>query len=227
MKRINELLSSLNIVPHQLSLYKTAFTHPSYNGEAKTHHHDYERLEFMGDGVVNFIVADLIFRTYPDKQEGVMSKIRASLVRGESLAKYARTLHLGDYILLSHGLQLNGGNDSSKVLENVFEAFMGALYMDQGFEFTYQMIRSLFEKDVQEFDESIITDYKTNLQEEMQTDKRGVVHYEIVEQSGPAHAPNFVAEVYFNGICLGRGQASSKKEAEQMAAKDALSKKAV
>ena len=136
-------------------------------------------------------------------------------------------MHLGDYILLSHGLQLNGGNDSSKVLENVFEAFMGALYMDQGFEFTYQMIRSLFEKDVQEFDESIITDYKTNLQEEMQTDKRGVVHYEIVEQSGPAHAPNFVAEVYFNGICLGRGQASSKKEAEQMAAKDALSKKAV
>ena len=227
MKRINELLSSLHIVPHQLSLYKTAFTHPSYNGEAKTHHHDYERLEFMGDGVVNFIVADLIFRTYPDKQEGVMSKIRASLVLGESLAKYARTLHLGDYILLSHGLQLNGGNDSSKVLENVFEAFMGALYMDQGFEFTYQMIRSLFEKDVQEFDESIITDYKTNLQEEMQTDKRGVVHYEIVEQSGPAHAPNFVAEVYFNGICLGRGQASSKKEAEQMAAKDALSKKAV
>lgn len=227
MKKIEELLASLHIKPKQISLYETAFTHPSYNGEAKTHHHDYERLEFIGDSIVNFVVADLIFRIYKDKQEGIMTKIRASLVRGESLARNARKLNLGDYILLGHGLQLSGGQDSSKVLENVFEAFMGATYMDQGFSFTYELLRSIFEEDIIHFDESIIIDYKTNLQEEMQTDKRGTVHYEIVEQKGPAHAPIFVAEVYFNGICLGRGSASTKKEAEQMAAKDALSKKAV
>lgn len=103
----------------------------------------------MGDSIVNFVVADLIFRNFPNRQEGDMTKIRASLVRGESLAKHARALHLGDYILLSHGLQLNGGSDSSKVLENVFEAFMGATYMDQGFDFTYQLLRSLFIVDIQ------------------------------------------------------------------------------
>ena len=226
MKNINELLKNLHIHPNQISLFETAFTHPSYNGEAKTQHHDYERLEFMGDSIVNFVVADLIFRNFPNRQEGDMTKIRASLVRGESLAKHARALHLGDYILLSHGLQLNGGSDSSKVLENVFEAFMGATYMDQGFDFTYQLLRSLFIVDIQNFDESTMVDYKTSLQEEMQMDRRGVVQYKIVEQSGPAHAPIFVAEVYFNCLCLGRGHASTKKEAEQLAAKDALSKKA-
>ena len=160
MKNINELLKNLHIHPNQISLFETAFTHPSYNGEAKTQHHDYERLEFMGDSIVNFVVADLIFRNFPNRQEGDMTKIRASLVRGESLAKHARALHLGDYILLSHGLQLNGGSDSSKVLENVFEAFMGATYMDQGFDFTYQLLRSLFIVDIQNFDENQMNNYK-------------------------------------------------------------------
>lgn len=227
MKPLHELLQPFAITPKQLSLYDTAFTHPSYNGEVNTHHQDYERLEFIGDSVVNFVVADLIYRTYPTMQEGQMTKIRASLVQRDSLAKYARHLHLGEHILLSSGLKHTGGCDSHKILEDVFEAFMGAVYLDQGFDPTYRMLTHIFLTDVQNFDESQLTDYKTRLQEEMQADKRGTVHYEIVHTRGPAHAPVFEAEVYYNEICLGRGSASSKKEAEQMAAKDALQKKAV
>ncbi len=227
MKPVKELLKSLAIDPHDFSLFETAFIHPSFNGEANTQHHDYERLEFIGDSAVNLMVADLIFRHYPTKQEGIMTKMRARLVCTDSLAKHARKINLGEYIILSHGLQQSGGLDSPKILENVFEAFIGAMYIDQGFMLTYQLITKLFKDDVINFDETLITDYKTCLQEEMQSDKRGTVHYEIVETRGPAHAPIFVAEAYYNGICLGRGSASSKKEAEQQAAKDALSKKAV
>lgn len=227
MKPLRDVLAPFQIVPKQTHLYETAFTHPSYNGEANTHHQDYERLEFIGDSVVNFIVADLIYHTYPSMREGQMTKIRASLVQREALAKYARELHLGEHILLSSGLKHTGGYDSHKILEDVFEAFMGAVYLDQGFEPTYRMLTNIFLTDIQNFDENQITDYKTRLQEEMQADKRGIVHYEIVSTKGPAHAPTFEAEVYYNDICLGRGSASSKKEAEQMAAKDALQKKAV
>ncbi len=227
MKPINDLLRALDIIPNDLSLFETAFIHPSFNGEANTRHHDYERLEFIGDSAVNLIIADLIFRHYPTKQEGIMTKMRARLVCSESLATHARKIHLDEYIILSHGLQQHGGLDSPKILENVFEAFVGAMYIDQGFTITYQKVESLFADDIINFDETLITDYKTCLQEEMQTDKRGTVHYEIVDVKGPAHAPIFVAEAYFNGICLGRGTASTKKEAEQRAAKDALSKKAV
>lgn len=226
MKPIKQLLDVLGIVPHNLSLFETAVIHPSFNGEANTRHHDYERLEFIGDSTINLIVADLIFNHYPMKQEGIMTKMRARLVCSDSLAKHAKKIHLDEYIVLGHGLQQQG-EISNKILEDVFEAFFGAMYIDQGFSVAHEKVSSLFVDDVVNFDETLITDYKTCLQEEMQADKRGTVRYEIVETYGPAHAPIFVAEAYYNDICLGRGTASSKKEAEQRAAKDALSKKAV
>jgi ribonuclease-3 len=227
MKEISSLLKELNINVNDASLFEVAFTHPSYNGEANTTHHDYERLEFLGDSVVNFVVATLIYNHYPSKQEGIMSKMRARLVCTESLSSKAKKLNFTPYVLVGSGLKLNENTASQKILENVFEAFMGALYLDQGFAFVCEFLNHIFIDDVINFDEDVITDYKTSLQEEMQTDRRGTVQYRVVESYGPAHAPTFVVEVYFNDICLGRGIGSSKKEAEQKAAKDALTKKAV
>lgn len=227
MKEISSLLKELNINVNDASLFEVAFTHPSYNGEANTTHHDYERLEFLGDSVVNFVVATLIYNHYPSKQEGIMSKMRARLVCTESLSSKAKKLNFTPYVLVGSGLKLNENTASQKILENVFEAFMGALYLDQGFAFVCEFLKKVFIDDVINFDEDVITDYKTSLQEEMQTDRRGTVQYRVVESYGPAHAPTFVVEVYFNDICLGRGIGSSKKEAEQKAAKDALTKKAV
>lgn len=227
MKEINSLLKELQIEVNDISLFEVAFTHPSYNGEVKTTHHDYERLEFIGDGIVNFVVAELIYHHYPLKQEGMMSKMRARLVCTESLSRHAKSLNLGDYVLVGSGLKMGDNTSSNKILENVFEAFMGALYLDQGFMRVKDFLANIFINEIINFDEDLITDYKTSLQEEMQTDRRGTVQYRVVENYGPAHAPTFVVEVYFNDICLGRGVGTSKKEAEQKAAKDALTKKAV
>lgn len=223
---LKEFLNSLNIYPNDLTLYEIAFTHSSYNGDVKTHHHDYERLEFIGDSVVNFTVADLIYKNYKNTQEGLMTKIRAALVQSNSLSNYARKLGLEKYILIGNGLKQSGGV-SSKILEDVFEALTGAIYEDLSIEVAYDYLKNIFLDDIINFDPSKFTDYKTRLQEEMQTDKRGNVTYHVIEQTGPSHNPQFVVEVQFNGVRLGHGVASSKKEAEQLAAKDALNKKAV
>ena len=227
MKKINSLLEELKLNVNTISLFEVAFTHPSHNGEVNTTHQDYERLEFVGDSIVNFIVAELIYKYHPDKQEGTMSKMRARLVCTESLSRHAKKLNFGDYILVGSGLKISESTSSLKIFENVFEAFIGALYLDLGFNKVREFITNLFIDEIKNFDEDLITDYKTSLQEEMQTDRRGTVQYKVVESLGPAHAPTFVVEVYFNDICLGRGVGSSKKEAEQKAAKDALTKKAV
>ena len=225
-KDLKDFLKSLNIIPNDLSLYEMAFTHSSYNGQMKTQHHDYQRLEFIGDSVVGFAVADLIYKTYSSSQEGIMTKIRATLVQSNSLANYATKLGLKQFIKIGYGLQQSGGI-SNKILEDVFEAFVGAIYLDQSIEKAYKFVKCVFMEDIINFKMEDIHDYKTKLQEEMQSDNRGNVTYKIVDQQGPSHSPVFVAEVYFNDVKLGRGIATSKKEAEQLAAKDALTKKAV
>lgn len=223
---IRKFLSELKIVPNDISLYEMAFTHSSYNGQVKTQHKDYQRLEFIGDSVVGFAVADLIYKTYSTSQEGMMTKIRSTLVQTHSLARYAENLGLKKFIKIGYGLQQSGGI-STKILEDVFEAFVGALYLDQSITVAYDFVKSVFMNDIINFKEENMRDYKTKLQEEMQSDNRGNVTYKIVDQQGPSHSPIFVAEVYYNDVKLGRGTASSKKEAEQLAAKDALEKKAV
>ncbi len=225
-EKITVFLNSLGIKPKDISLYEIAFTHSSYNGEANTKHHDYQRLEFIGDSVINFTVADLIYKNYKDTQEGLMTKMRADLVQTKSLSKYAKNLGLENYILIGYGLKVAGGI-SKKILEDVFEALTGAIYEDQGIDIAYNYLTKIFLDDIINFDESSLTDYKTRLQEEIQSDNRGNVVYKVIEKTGPAHNPMFVVEVQFNEVKLGHGRASSKKAAEQLAAKDALNKKAV
>lgn len=224
MPKYLDVLKRFNIVPNDLDLFKHAFSHPSFVNEAKGKHVDYERTEFIGDGVLDLIVADLIFKNHPTMDQGLMSKLRSSLVRRESLAKYARKYGLGDAVLLGHGEKNNGGNNLDKILEDVFESFIGAIYLDQGFQVVYQIIYDIFIDDVINYSLEEITDYKSRLQEYVQADTRDCVTYRTIKETGNSQDKEFTVEVLWDGNVWGVGTGQSKKKAEQNAAKDALSK---
>ncbi len=224
MKSYLNILNRFNIVAKDKKYYEQAFTHSSYVHE-NSDSTDYERVEFMGDAVLDIVVADLIFNNYPDLSQGIMTKLRAAVVCGKSLANYAREYEFGDAIRLGHGEILSGGRDSSKILEDVFEAFIGACYLDLGYDKTYELIKNIMLDDILSFDLDSVTDYKSKLQEDVQTDKRGTVVYRVVNEIGPAQNKTFFVEAIYENIVLGHGKGSSKKKAEQDAARDALSKR--
>jgi len=225
MKPICELLTKMNIKYNDISLYETAFTHSSFNSDANTKHHDYERLEFLGDTVVGLVVAETSFKTYPEVAQGPLTKMKSALVSTASLARFSRELGFADYIKVGCSFT----SDVSKadhLLEDVFEAFVGALYLDKGFEVAKAFVQSVFEDPIKNYDFDASVDYKSRLQEEMQAEHRESVVYEVIKETGPAHDRRFVVQVVFDGIVLGVGEGSSKKSAEQMAAKQALNKEA-
>lgn len=225
MKDLKVFLKQFNIEPKHIVLYEQAFTHPSYNADANTKHHDYERLEFLGDSVIDLIVAEVSFVTRPDLNQGSLTKMRAALVSTNGLSSLARKYGLHEYIRLGNSFS----GDISKanhILENVFEAFVGALYLDQGFKVTKDVLVSIFIDSIKTFNADALNDYKSRLQEEMQAEHRESVTYELVSESGPAHEKKFKVRVLFDGIELGVGEGSTKKEAEQLAAKAALEKEA-
>ena len=207
--------------------FEFAVTHPSYNADANTKHHDYERLEYMGDAVIDFVSADLIFRLHPDMNEGDMSKLRSYLVKSESLAKYAREINLHEDIRTGHSIDKNKIYSSSKILEDVFEAIVGAVYLDQGIEKAYQYVEFFLKEAILNYDPDSLVDPKTKLQEEMQSEHRDSVHYVTIEASGPAHDRVFKVNVMFNDIVLATGTGKSKKAAEEDAARNALAKRSV
>ena len=227
MRNIDELGKLLHINIKDRNIFILALTHPSYNADANTKHQDYERLEYMGDAILDFVVADIIFKTHPEMNQGLMSKLRSYLVKSHALAEYARKINIADYVRVGHSISLNQINNSDKILEDVFEALIGAIYLDQGMDVAYQFVSSLMKKDVEKVNVDDLTDYKTRLQEEMQAEHRDSVHYELVSQSGPAHDRTFVVNVLFNDIVLASGQGKSKKAAEEEAAKNALAKRSV
>ncbi len=225
MKDLREFLKQFNIVPKHIALYEQAFTHPSYNADANTKHHDYERLEFLGDSVINLCVAEMSFIARSDLNQGHMTKIRAALVNTNGLSNMARKYNLHEYIRLGNSFS----GDISKanhILENVFEAFIAALYLDQGFKTTREVLVNMFLDIIKNFNVDELIDYKSKLQEEIQTEHRESVTYELIGETGPAHERRFKVRVLFDGIELGTGEGSTKKEAEQLAAKAALEKKA-
>ena len=225
MKDIREFLKQFNIEPKHLVLYEQAFTHPSYNADANTKHHDYERLEFLGDSVIDLCVAEMSFVARSDLDQGNLTKMRAALVNTNGLSKMARRYNLHEYIRLGNSFS----GDISKanhILENVFEAFIGALYLDQGFKNTKEVLVNMFLDLIKNFSVDELTDYKSKLQEEIQAEHRESVTYELIGESGPAHDKRFKVRVLFDGIELGTGEGSTKKEAEQLAAKAALEKEA-
>ena len=227
MNKTVGLLKKLHITFKDISLYEQALTHPSYNGDANTKHQDYEKLEFMGDAVLGYVTADLVYKNRPEMSEGNLTKLRSVLVSTKPLANYARKINLPDYIRIGHSITVDQVKNSDKILENVFEALVGAIYLDAGLKYAYRLISSLLMEDILNYDVDNLTDYKSKLQEEIQAEHRDAVQYVTVETSGPAHDRTFKVQVLYNGIVLGVGEGKSKKKAEEMAAKSALSKRSV
>ena len=227
MRNVEELLKTIGIKAHDISQFELALTHPSYNADADTKHCDYERYEYMGDAVLDYVSADLIFRTYPEMEPGNMSKLRSFLVKSHTLSNYARKINLAEYIKLGHSVTENQVRNSDKILEDSFESLIGAIYLDQGLEVAFAFIKNVLYEDIITFGKQDLTDYKSKLQEEMQSEYRESVHYVTISESGPAHDRTYVVNVLFNDIVLASGTGKSKKAAEEDAAKNALKKRSV
>ena len=224
MKNIQELLVKFNIKPHSLGNYEEAFTHSSFNADANTKHREYERFEFLGDSVINMVVTEYAFKVHPEMGQGNLTKLKSTLVATNSLAALSLQYGLHEYIRVGNSFVAQI-SQSKHLLEDVFESFIGAVYLDQGFEFTKKLLLNIFAKEVENFKISEITDYKSKLQEETQAEHRESVVYELINESGPAHDRTFTVRVLFDGIELGVGTGSTKKQAEQNAAKQALEKR--
>lgn len=215
-----ELLDKLGIKPNDISLYEMAFYHTSYANEHGLE--SYERLEFLGDAVLELLMSDYL---YNDKHqtEGEMTKLRAHYVCETALYEYSKMLGLNQYLKLGKGEEETGGRNRKAIVSDIFESFLGAIYLDQGLEtarkfFLDNIIPHIINHEIDFFD-----DYKSLLQEYVQTDKRSL-EYKIVAENGPAHNREFVIDVMIDGIVYGRGTSYSKKSAEQEAAKNALEK---
>ena len=201
-------------------LYQTAFTHTSYANEHNVE--SYERLEYLGDAVLELIMSEYLYLKNNDC-EGKMTKLRAHYVCENALYEYSLHLGLNQHILLGKGESDNGGNLRKAIVADIFESFTGALFLDKGIDvvkdFIYKYVIPIIEnKEIDFFD-----DYKSVLQELVQTDKRSL-EYVVINEEGPAHNKTFTVEVKIDDVIYGRGVAHSKKEAEQNAAKDALKK---
>lgn len=215
-----EILDKLNVKTENIALYETAFTHTSYANEFGVE--SYERLEYLGDAVLELVMSDYLYKN-TSYDEGTMTKMRAHYVCETALYEYSMTLGLNEYLRLGHGEEENGGKFRKAIVADIYEAFTGAIFLDQGFEkakqFIYDSAIYFVENNLLEF----IRDYKSELQELVQTDKRAV-EYILIEETGPAHNKTFKIDVKIDDIIYGEGIAHSKKEAEQLAAKNALEK---
>lgn len=213
-----KIFKTLKFNPTNINLYYEAFTHTSYSNENPSFA-SYERLEFLGDAILEFIISDYLYKER-HLAEGVMTKMRARYVCEEALATYAHDLKFESDIKL-------GGCETvpnDTILADVFEAFVAATYLDMGLDFTKEMVLNIITKYIDK-NVDFLHDYKSTLQELVQTDKKSVV-YEIVKEDGPAHNRTFECIVKVDGHILGKGIGSSKKTAEQAAAKEALAKQA-
>lgn len=218
--KMKELYEKFNIVPNHEKYYIEAFTHTSYANEHQTI--SYERLEYLGDAVLELIMSDYLFKN-TEYEEGKMTKIRAHYVCENALYEYSLRLGLNEYLLLGHGEEATGGRMRKAIVADIFEAFIGAMYLDQGLDFVKKFIHTNIIPLIERKEVDFFSDYKSILQELVQTEKRSL-EYEVIDEEGPAHNKTFTVEVKIDDIIYGTGTAHSKKEAEQEAAKDALRK---
>ncbi len=215
-----DILKKLNIPYNNVMLYDQALTHTSYANEMNTI--SYERLEYLGDAVLELIISEYLYKT-SNEPEGKMTKLRSSYVCENALYEYSCLLGLNEELKLGHGELERDGKHNKTIVADIFESFIGAVFLDCGFDvvkkFIYDNIVPLIENHSIDF----IEDYKSVLQELVQTDRKSL-EYEVVDETGPAHAKTFKVIVKIDDIIYGEGVAHSKKEAEQMAARSALKK---
>lgn len=220
---LNRLLTLLGINFKNTALLKQAFIHSSYLNEVRLNSGSNERLEFLGDSVLSLITSEALFNLRKDDAEGDLTNLRAYIVKTKSLSEAAKKLNLGKYLKLSKGEEMGGGRENPQLLANTYEAFLGAIYLDQGLETVKAVIEktllALFEKELKAGPPK---DAKSNLQEVVQEKFKQSPHYKILQTLGPDHAKKFSVAVYIGGKEMGRGAGSSKQVAEEMAAKEAL-----
>ncbi len=202
-----------------------ALTHSSYVNEAKNQAQgDNERLEFLGDAILKLVVSEYIYKTFPERSEGQLTKIRAAVVSDASLSEIAREFELGKYMLLGNNEMNSGGDKKRSNLANALESIIAALYMDGGLEKAGPVIIGFIKSRIERASaDDFIIDYKSALQELCQKNKWGLPFYHIFKETGPKHKRVFSMEVKIKGIRYGAGKGFSKKEAEQTAAQEALS----
>lgn len=204
-------------------LLKQAFTHSSYvNEHRRKPFEDNERLEFLGDAVLELTVSKFLFKKYPMMSEGELTKLRAAIVCEPSLVTFANELTFSKLILLGKGEEMTGGRERPALLADVFEAFIGALYLDKGLETVIEFLDMTVFPKINEGAFSHMMDFKSQLQELIQRDGIGAIEYRVLLEKGPAHSKEFISKVSLNGEELGIGTGKSKKEAEQHAAQMAL-----
>lgn len=223
---IEELEQKINYHFRNKEILGNALIHKSYNEGVKKETINNEKLEFLGDSVINLIVTDLLFKRFKRSNEGELSKLKAHLVSTDFLFEIADSINLKDFVLLGKGEEKSGGRNNKKIISSLFEAVVGAIYMDSNFKvvsavivpFYKGFLENLVEKEIK------INDYKSELQEILQRHKNILPTYEILEESGKSPHMNFTAGVYLSKREIGRGQGRSKRQAEQNAALNALEK---
>jgi len=223
---ISKIEGKIKIKFSQPQLLNEAFTHRSYLNE----HHDEnlpsnERLEFLGDSILQFCISNELFKKFPDVPEGILTNMRTRLVRTETLAQIAQTLNLGDFLKLSHGEEKGGGRQNQALLANTFEALLGAIYLDKSLAVAQRFLLKNFQEMLDQLkNPDELKDAKSLLQEKIQVNVKESPEYRVVKESGPDHNKIFEIEVLSQGKVIGLGTGKSKQQAEENAAKDALEK---
>ncbi|MDY4755955.1 MAG: ribonuclease III [Candidatus Faecousia sp.] len=221
---IKDLEAAIGYHFHNISLLQNALTHSSYANE-RWHNSllSNERLEFLGDSILGMLVAEYLFRSFPNRPEGELTRMRADMVCEKTLAAVANSIHLGDHLLLGHGEEQGGGRSRDSILADAMESVIAACFLDGGMEAALQIIRRfiLVEVPVTRLHNA---DYKTQLQELVQQKRNQVLSYSLARESGPDHDKQFEVEVCINGSVVGTGRGSSKKRAEQDAARAAIAR---
>lgn len=219
---IKEVEDVIGITFNQTSLLKTALTHSSYANQFKDQEYN-ERLEFIGDSILQLCITEYLFLNYKDKSEGELTKIRSLIVCENSLYEIGKKLNLGHFIRISRGEEITGGRERTSITADAVEALIAAIYLDKGLEYTKDYILGHFEEIIQKaIKNDIVLDYKTKLQEELQKSGEISIVYELLRYEGPPHRRKFFTSVIIENEERGTGEGYSKKESEQNAAKAAL-----
>lgn len=226
MLTFESLQKTIGIRFRDQKLLKEAFIHRSYLNESKQTKESNERLEFLGDSVLSFLTSYFLYEKYPNYPEGILTNIRSSLVKTKSLSDAAKSIGLGDFLFLSRGEEDSGGRSNESLLADVFEALLGAIYLDQGTNRAQEFLQTyLFPKAKAIVDKKAYIDYKSHLQEIVQEETRISPIYRVAKSEGPDHNKIFWIEALVNNEVIGKGSGKSKQEAEQEAASDALEKR--
>lgn len=226
MKYFIDWMKQNGYSPKNEDLYIEACTHSSYANEHHEVHDNNERLEFMGDAVLQIWSADQLMHMDPPLREGQMTTLRAQTVCEPTLARLNIELGWYEYLLLGVGEEKSGGRSRKSILADQFEACIGAVYLDLGYEVCDEILTKYMKPVFKQEKGEEVTDYKTHLQEVIQADSRKTIQYRLLEEVGPSNSPTFTMGVYLDDILLGKGTSSTKKKAEQKAAKDAFNKMA-